>query len=99
MARPTKKDLDAIAPVVQRPKSNKGRKALDKPELEAFAEAFAKLLKSGDTRLVPGTEGMTEHSDLTLARYHLKRIFAKHGIDKDQYETFAHPDGLGIEKL
>lgn len=100
MARTTKKDLDTLAPVVQRPKSKRGRKALAKPELEAFAEAFVKLLKTGDTRMVPGTESLVEHKDLTLARYHLKRIFEKHGIDKDQYETFAaEPAGLGIEKI
>lgn len=93
------KKVDFIAPIVQRPKSKRGRKTIVKHEFVELAKVWNSIPLNED-RGVPGTVGLHSHEELTLARYHLKKTLNAFGISKAQYETFSlDTGGLGFRRL
>lgn len=100
MARITKSALDSLAPEIELPiKSNRGRKAKEMPELEAFASAWH-LVKVGSARIVPGGSESMDKSDTALLRHHLDRYMNGAGFNKkSDYRTQVVDGKLAIVKL
>ena len=85
---------------VERKASKRGRKAIDKPGMDALVSAWS-TLEVGATIVLPDNSGDADHAKVTLDRYHFRKRAEKAGLEPGRDYTIESHDEFGatITKL